>query len=183
MEYLFFCHCSCLLDLLQRENGRCAYKCPLCSTTSNGSKVIQHHIAVVHGGKKEYACEICQKQFGFLQNMQIHIAEVHERKNKYPCEICHKEFSQLRHMKRHQVGRCPGKPTKFYSCEICQKQFSFLPNKKRHLKSGTCSGKTKVKPLKEVIEDIKNIQPVVEMKPIKIPKKVNASADNFCSSI
>ena len=112
MEYLFFCHCSCLLDLFQRENGRSAYKCPLCSTTSNGSKVIQHHIAVVHGGKKEY------------------------------------------------------------TCEICQKQFAFLPNKKRHLKLGSCPGKTKVKPLKEVIEDIKNIQPVVKMNPIKIPKKV-----------
>ena len=112
-----------------------------------------------------------------------HFASVHEGKKNYTCEICKKQFGFLSSKKRHQeLRKCPKNLEKFHSCEICGKKFGYLTNKNRHQKSGTCVGNPKVKTMKEVIEDIKNIQPVVQMNPIKIPKKVNASADNFCTS-
>ena len=88
----------------------------------------------------------------------------------YECQYCSTTCNRPSEIKTHIAAVHERK--KDYSCKICHKEFSHLSNKKRHLKSGTCSGKTKVKPLKEVIEDIKNIQPVVKMNPIKIPKKV-----------
>ena len=98
----------------------------------------------------------------------------------YECQYCSTTCNRPSEIKTHIAAVHERK--KDYSCKICHMQFSHLSNKKRHLKSGTCSGKTKVKPMKEVIEDIKNIQPVVQMNPIKIPKKVNLFADNFCTS-
>ena len=94
-------------------------------------------------------------KFGYFRTKKAHVAAVHEGKKNLE---------------------------KFHSCEICGKKFGYLKNKNRHQKSGTCAGNPKVKTMKEVIEDIKNIQPVVQMNPIKIPKKVNVSADNFCTS-
>lgn len=176
----------CILNVLelsfQKKSGKRAYKCKYCNTTTNTSKEIKDHFSSVHEGKKTHSCEICHKQFGYLKNKRRHITSVHERKKSYSCESCHKQFGLLSNKKRHQeLGKCPINLEKFYSCEICQKKFGYLSNKNRHQKSGMCSGKPKVKPMKEVIEDIKNIQPVVEMNSIKIPKKVNAYADNLCN--
>ena len=130
--------------------------------------------------RRAYQCQLCSTIGKNLKAIQNHLATVHGRKKNYSCEICHLQFSSLKSKKRHIATVHEGK--KNYSCNICHKQFGQLGNKKRHLSSGRCPGKPKVKPMKEVIEDIKNIQPVVQMNPIKIPKKVNASADNFCTS-
>ena len=67
-----------------------------------------------------------------------------------------------------------------YKCKYCNTTNNSPKEIKDHFAS-VHEGK-KLKPMKEVIEDMKKIQPVVEMNPIKIPKKVNASAYNFCTS-
>ena len=100
-------------------------------------------------------------------------------KTAYKCQHCPTTRKGVSKIKEHFAA--VHEREKNYECEVCKKQFSFLTNKKRHQELGTCHGNPKVKPLKEVIEDIKNIQPVVEMNSIKIPKKVNASADNLCN--
>ena len=101
-------------------------------------------------------------------------------RNVYKCKYCNTTNKGPKEIKDHFASVHEGKKT--HSCEICQKQFGYLRNKKTHQKLGICAGKPMVKPMKEVIEDMKKIQPVVEMNPIKIPKKVNASAYNFCTS-
>ena len=100
-------------------------------------------------------------------------------KNAYKCKYCTTTNMGRNEIKDHFASVHERKKNHF--CEICQKAFGYLRNKTMHQKSGICAGKPKKKPMKEVIEDIKNIQPVVEMNSIKIPKKVSASADNLCN--
>ena len=87
-----------------------------------------------------YRCTVCDKVFPIKHYLMQHISNKH-RPRRFRCARCQRDFSQQYELRKHQLGRCQGRPDfmKPHECEHCGRKFTLKGNLTKHMQAeGRC---------------------------------------------
>ena len=119
-------------------------KCGVCEFSFKTSKILKHHVQVVHKGtgkskahskQKWFTCQTCNENFESRFKLILHNKRSHEGNCCWKCDICEKHFSTLFQLQSHLEHSHLGTAEKKFACNICEKPFAFAIELTQHQNS------------------------------------------------
>jgi len=109
--------------------------CEYCDRLFDDLNMLDHHIAIDHGGDTPFKCSACEDSFSLKIQLDEHSLRAHNI--GFMCEQCSKIFPKKRSLEMHvaQAHTLPYGTAKNIACDICDKRFAHQRFLKAHVMS------------------------------------------------